>query len=93
MSLVSWVKKELARLKNQSPKRLLPPKTTLKTPPNYAVSSPISEVVLAADLRCINCQDRVAHLLSTQNINDLESIVIHVVEKKVTISRKPINAY
>ncbi|KAI3454909.1 hypothetical protein Pfo_011572 [Paulownia fortunei] len=90
MTLVSWAKKELARLKIHSPKRLLPPQTTLRTSAKYIVSSQISEVVLAADLRCIKCQERVAAIVSTIN-NDLESIVVHVVEKKVTLTRKPIN--
>ncbi|KAH6799147.1 hypothetical protein C2S51_035631 [Perilla frutescens var. frutescens] len=90
MTLVSWAKKELAKLKVQSSKRLLPaaPQTTFKTSVNYPnVPSQVSE--LAADLRCVKCQEKVAALVST--INDLESIVVHVVEKKVTLTRKPIN--
>ncbi|KAG8379361.1 hypothetical protein BUALT_Bualt07G0080600 [Buddleja alternifolia] len=87
MTLVSWAKKELARLYFQSPKRLLPPQTTLKPSAECVVASPISEVTMAADLRCMECQDRVASILSTID-NDLESIVVHVVEKKVTLTRK-----
>ncbi|KAG6386024.1 hypothetical protein SASPL_154909 [Salvia splendens] len=95
MTLVSWAKKELAKLKVQSSKRLLlpppPQTTTLKTSVNK-----VSE--LAADLRCTKCREKVAALASTLNgdvllyeIIDLESIVVDVVEKKVTLTRNPIN--
>ncbi|PIN00185.1 hypothetical protein CDL12_27311 [Handroanthus impetiginosus] len=50
----------------------------------------ISEVVLAADLRCIKCQERVLAIVSAIN-NDLDSIMVDVVGKKVTITKKPIN--
>ncbi|KAL1566411.1 hypothetical protein AAHA92_02022 [Salvia divinorum] len=85
MTLVSWAKKELAKLKVQSSKRLLLPPhttTTLRTSVNK-----VSE--LAADLRCTKCREKVAALAST--LNDLESIVVDVVKKKVTLTRNPIN--
>lgn len=48
MNMVYWAKKELERLKNHSPKRLLPPKnTTLQTSPSYIVSSPVSSLSLS----------------------------------------------
>ncbi|KAL8487995.1 hypothetical protein ACS0TY_023860 [Phlomoides rotata] len=85
MTLVSWAKKELARLKFQSPKRLLP---SPQPSSNYNVSSQVSEVVMAADLRCIKCQERVEAMIST--LNDMESIVVHLVDKKVTLTRESI---
>ncbi|XWS50714.1 hypothetical protein CRYUN_Cryun12cG0110500 [Craigia yunnanensis] len=44
------------------------------------------EVVLAANLRCTRCQKRVADTIS--RIDDVESIVVHVLEKKVTVTRQ-----
>ncbi|KAK6773601.1 hypothetical protein RDI58_028839 [Solanum bulbocastanum] len=83
MALVSWAKKELSRLKLQSkPKRLTLPQTSTK-----CLALPlIQEVILDADLRCGNCQNRVSSVIS--NVECVESIVVHVLEKKVTLIRK-----
>ncbi|KAG6412329.1 hypothetical protein SASPL_125006 [Salvia splendens] len=86
MTLVSWAKKELAKLKVQSSKRLLMPPPQTTTTLNTSVNK-VSE--LAADLRCTKCREKVAALAST--LNDLESIVVDVVEKKVTLTRNPLN--
>ncbi|OIS96324.1 PREDICTED: uncharacterized protein LOC109235636 isoform X1 [Nicotiana attenuata] len=100
MALVSWAKKELSRLKLQKPKRLtLETSTSTKCMAyplvwsNFAhrritlyAGMEVKEVVLEADLRCANCQNRVSTVIS--NIEDVESIVVHVQEKKVTLIRK-----
>ncbi|XP_019257362.1 PREDICTED: uncharacterized protein LOC109235636 isoform X2 [Nicotiana attenuata] len=83
MALVSWAKKELSRLKLQKPKRLTLETSTSTKCMAYPL---VKEVVLEADLRCANCQNRVSTVIS--NIEDVESIVVHVQEKKVTLIRK-----
>ncbi|XP_055819394.1 uncharacterized protein LOC129888436 isoform X2 [Solanum dulcamara] len=79
MALVTWAKKELSRLKLQNkPKRLTFPQTSTST---KCLPLPlIQEVVLDADLRCANCQNRISRVIS--NVEDVESIVVHVLEKK-----------
>ncbi|CAK9147736.1 unnamed protein product [Ilex paraguariensis] len=85
MTLVSWAKKELARLGIHKPKRLPLPATSL-APVKCPTMSPIQEVVLAADLHCAKCQNKVADVIS--RIDDIEFMVVHVLEKKVTLAGK-----
>ncbi|KAJ8550897.1 hypothetical protein K7X08_000267 [Anisodus acutangulus] len=84
MALISWAKKELSRLKLQNPKRLTLPQ--ISTSSTCLAHPLIQEVVLDADLRCAHCQSRVTSVIS--NVEDVESIVVHVLEKKVTLIRK-----
>ncbi|GAY53439.1 hypothetical protein WN944_014114 [Citrus x changshan-huyou] len=44
------------------------------------------EVILAADLRCDKCQDRIANAIS--RVNDVESMEVLVSEKKVILTYK-----
>ncbi|KAK2996285.1 hypothetical protein RJ639_026097 [Escallonia herrerae] len=68
MTLVSWAKKELARLTTHRPKRLLPPPTSLDS--GKCLQMPlVQEVVLAADLKCAKCQMRVANVISKMDGN------------------------
>ncbi|XP_027769133.1 uncharacterized protein LOC107005610 isoform X2 [Solanum pennellii] len=53
---------------------------------NFSINKNIQEVILDADLRCTHCQNRVSSVIS--NVEDVESIVVHVLEKKVTLIRK-----
>ncbi|KAI5660180.1 hypothetical protein M9H77_28973 [Catharanthus roseus] len=66
MSLVSWAKKELSRfgLLQKNRKLLLPQRRLLTPPVKSSIPSPGKEVVVAADLRCDECQRRVSALLS-----------------------------
>nr|GMD37998.1 uncharacterized protein LOC109235636 isoform X1 [Ipomoea batatas] len=71
MALISWAKKEFARLKLQNPKRIsLPPPPSLSPVVSIsaAASQPAKDVELAVDLRCANCQKRIATAIS--NIDD-----------------------
>lgn len=83
MALLTWAKKELSRLKLQSnPKRLTLPQTSTST---KCLPLPlIQEVVLDADLRCANCENRVSRVIS--NVEDVESIMVHVLEKKFSVT-------
>ncbi|WRX19076.1 hypothetical protein QQP08_011563 [Theobroma cacao] len=45
------------------------------------------EVVLAANLGRTKCQKRVADAIS--RIDDVESVVVHVLQRKVTVTRQP----
>ncbi|KAF3675295.1 hypothetical protein FXO37_05949 [Capsicum annuum] len=81
MALVSWAKKELSRFKLQKPKRLTLAEISTST---KCLALPlIQEVVLDADLRCANCQNRVSSVIS--NVEDVESMEVHILEKKVTL--------
>ncbi|KAA8550012.1 hypothetical protein F0562_001696 [Nyssa sinensis] len=78
--LVSWVKKEVGRLSIHKPVKrlqLLPTSTAIPL---------VQEVTLAADLRCAQCQKRVADLIS--KMDNMESVLVHVVQKKVTLTCK-----
>ncbi|KAI3433236.1 uncharacterized protein J3R85_007134 [Psidium guajava] len=46
----------------------------------------MQEVVLSADIRCAECQKRVADVMS--RMTETESVVVNVLEKKVTLSCK-----
>nr|GMD86531.1 uncharacterized protein LOC109235636 isoform X1 [Ipomoea batatas] len=89
MALISWAKKQFASLKLQNPKRIsLPPPPSLSPVVSIsaAASQPAKDVELAVDLRCANCQKRIATAIS--NIDDLESIEVDVLVKTVKITRK-----
>ncbi|XP_050238492.1 uncharacterized protein LOC126687981 isoform X2 [Mercurialis annua] len=87
--MASWVQREFSKLKffKHSTKKLLLPSTfnLQNCPHDSSTLSQVKEEVLAADLRCTTCQNRLAHAISTI---DVESVVVHVVEKKVTVTRK-----
>ncbi|KAJ4710537.1 Heavy metal-associated domain containing protein [Melia azedarach] len=44
----------------------------------------VQEVVLSADIRCAECQKRVAEMIS--KLNETESVLVNVLEKKVTLT-------
>ncbi|KAK4850362.1 hypothetical protein QYF36_006086 [Acer negundo] len=44
----------------------------------------VHEVVLSADIRCAECQKRVADIMS--RLNDTESVLVNTLEKKVTLT-------
>ncbi|GLT33659.1 hypothetical protein SLA2020_082250 [Shorea laevis] len=75
MKLVYWARK-LARHKLHKHRRVLSISSSART----------QEVELEADLRCSNCQKRLADAIS--RIGDMESMVVHVLEKKVTLKTR-----
>lgn len=46
----------------------------------------VQEVVLSADIRCAECQKRVADIMA--RMNGTESVVVNVLEKKVTLTSR-----
>ncbi|KAG7941761.1 hypothetical protein I3843_16G062400 [Carya illinoinensis] len=50
----------------------------------------VQEVVLSADIRCAECQRRVADVMS--RMNETESVVVNLLEKKVIIRCKNASA-
>ncbi|KAL9364704.1 hypothetical protein Peur_005703 [Populus x canadensis] len=44
----------------------------------------VQEIVLSADIRCAECQRRLADIMS--RTNEIESVLINVLEKKVTLT-------
>ncbi|GLU13021.1 hypothetical protein SLE2022_296700 [Rubroshorea leprosula] len=75
MKLVYWARK-LARHKLHKYRRVLSISSSART----------QEVELEADLQCSNCKKRVADAIS--RIGDMESMVVHVLEKKVTLKTR-----
>ncbi|XP_030970316.1 uncharacterized protein LOC115990632 isoform X3 [Quercus lobata] len=47
-------------------------------------SEQVQEVVISADIRCSECQKRVADMMS--RMNETESVVVNLLEKKVTLT-------
>ncbi|KAK7407556.1 hypothetical protein VNO78_09509 [Psophocarpus tetragonolobus] len=47
----------------------------------------VQEVVLSADMQCEQCQKRVTDIIAKMNV-ETESVVINVLEKKVTLTFK-----
>ncbi|XAR55831.1 hypothetical protein NMG60_11036043 [Bertholletia excelsa] len=45
----------------------------------------VQEVVVLADIKCANCQKRVADIISRMN-GETQSVVVSVLEKKVTLT-------
>ncbi|GMQ11266.1 hypothetical protein CsSME_00053960 [Camellia sinensis var. sinensis] len=50
-------------------------------------SPKVQEVVIEADVQCIECQKRLADAISRM-LDTAESMVVHVSQKKVTLNRK-----
>ncbi|CAO2828397.1 unnamed protein product [Amaranthus hypochondriacus] len=46
----------------------------------------VQEVVLSADVRCMECQKRISDMIS--RLNETESVVVNLLEKKVVITCK-----
>ncbi|KAL5748910.1 hypothetical protein ACOSQ2_026207 [Xanthoceras sorbifolium] len=50
---------------------------------------PLLEVILAADVRCAKCQDKVADAIS--RVGDVEAMEVHLLKKKVILTSKSTN--
>ncbi|KAK9091247.1 hypothetical protein Sjap_024424 [Stephania japonica] len=83
MLLVQQAKKKLARLGANRPKRLLLPPKSLASVESLSMPL-VHKVVLSADLGCIECQKRLADVLS--RLKEKQSMVVDVSEKKVTLT-------
>ncbi|PSR91179.1 NADH-ubiquinone oxidoreductase [Actinidia chinensis var. chinensis] len=70
--------------RNKRSKRLLLPRTSLASVESLTMPL-IHEVVLLADFQCEECQKRVADIVSRMN-GETESVVVSVLEKKVTLT-------
>ncbi|CAK9316852.1 unnamed protein product [Citrullus colocynthis] len=46
----------------------------------------VQEIVLTADIRCAECQKKLANILS--KMNDTESVVVNLLDKKVILTRR-----
>ncbi|KAM7267146.1 hypothetical protein ACFE04_009312 [Oxalis oulophora] len=79
-------KRELFRIVIEKSTKFLFPKTTTSSSLMSLQLPMVKEVVLAADLKCNKCQDRVANVISS--ITDLDSIEYNVREKEITLTRK-----
>ncbi|KAF5727758.1 hypothetical protein HS088_TW22G01455 [Tripterygium wilfordii] len=75
--------------KKSSAMGLEKPKSMIVRGPSLAsvesLSMPlVQEVVLSADIRCPQCQSRVAEIMS--RMKETDSVLINVLEKKVTVT-------
>ncbi|XP_021299628.1 uncharacterized protein LOC110428204 isoform X2 [Herrania umbratica] len=76
-------KKEVPRVELNKPKSLLLPGTCLASVGSLSMPL-VHEVVLSADIRCAECQRRIADIMS--RMNDTDSVLVNVLEKKVTLT-------
>ncbi|KAL7598977.1 hypothetical protein Lser_V15G22016 [Lactuca serriola] len=75
--LVSWARKEVARLRSPKPKALLiPPKSR----------SPVGKIEISADVRCVKCRIMVAEEMS--KMEGMESVEVDVMGKKVILIQR-----
>nr|XP_015895597.2 uncharacterized protein LOC107429430 isoform X2 [Ziziphus jujuba var. spinosa]XP_024933830.2 uncharacterized protein LOC107429430 isoform X2 [Ziziphus jujuba var. spinosa] len=82
--------KKLSGIGIRKSKSLLPPGTSLASVESLSVPL-VQEIVLSADIRCSQCQKRVADIMS--RMSETDSIEVNVLEKKVTLTcRYPIVA-
>ncbi|XP_065853615.1 uncharacterized protein [Euphorbia lathyris] len=82
MALNDWPKKETLRIGLKKEKGMLLPGSLAYV---ECLSMPlVQEVVLSADIRCTECQKRVAEIMS--RMNNTESVLINVLEKNVTLT-------
>ncbi|KAI3515826.1 hypothetical protein L1887_14731 [Cichorium endivia] len=75
--LVSWARKEVARLRTQKAKPLLLPPTS---------QSQVGEIEILADVRCTECRIKVAEEMS--KMKGMESIEVDVLGKKVILIQR-----
>ncbi|KAJ6899321.1 hypothetical protein NC652_025717 [Populus alba x Populus x berolinensis] len=83
MALASSPKKEIQRIGIKKSKNMLYSGTSLASVESLTVPL-VQVVVLSADIRCAECQRRVADIMS--RMNETESVSINVLEKKVTLT-------
>ncbi|XWS34024.1 hypothetical protein CRYUN_Cryun21dG0004000 [Craigia yunnanensis] len=83
MVLPGQAKKEVMRIEFNKPKNLLLPGTSLASVESLSMPL-VHEVVLSADIRCAECQRRIADIMS--RINETDSVLVNVLEKKVTLT-------
>ncbi|KAA8532720.1 hypothetical protein F0562_032753 [Nyssa sinensis] len=77
-------KKELPTIGFKKFKNRLLPRTSLASMESLTMPL-VQEVVLYADFQCAECQKRVADIISRMN-GGTESVVVDVLEKKVTLT-------
>ncbi|MBA0563411.1 hypothetical protein Golob_008391 [Gossypium lobatum] len=84
-------KKDARRIEFNNPRSFLLPGSSLASVESLSmplVSSPIlsfvHEVVYSADIRCAECQMRIADIIS--RMNDTDSVLVNVLENKVTLT-------
>ncbi|XP_012082074.1 uncharacterized protein LOC105642011 isoform X2 [Jatropha curcas] len=83
MALANRPKKVTSRIEFKKPKSMLLPLTSLASVESLSVPL-VQEVVLSADIRCTECQKKVAEIIS--RMNETDSVSVNVLEKKVTLT-------
>ncbi|OAY31297.1 uncharacterized protein LOC110600459 isoform X2 [Manihot esculenta] len=76
-------KKATPAIELKKPKNMLLPEISLASVESLSVPL-VQEVVLSADIRCAECQKRVAEIMSRMTGTD--SVSVNVLEKKVTVT-------
>jgi len=85
MSLVDQQKKGLSGTGIRKSESFLLSETSLASLESLTMPL-VQEVVLSADIRCAECQKRVADIMARMNGTD--SVVVNVLEKKVTLTSR-----
>ncbi|XVE53315.1 hypothetical protein DITRI_Ditri02bG0194300 [Diplodiscus trichospermus] len=85
MVLHGQAKKEVTISEFNKSKSLLLPGPSLASVESLSMPL-IHEVILSADIRCSECQRRIADIMS--RMNETDSILVNVLEKKVTLTSK-----
>ncbi|XP_059454165.1 uncharacterized protein LOC132184518 isoform X2 [Corylus avellana] len=83
MALVDQQKKGLPGTGIRKSKSFLLSETSLASLESLTMPL-VQEVVLSADIRCAECQKRVADIMARMN----DSVVVNVLEKKVTLTSR-----
>ncbi|XP_021615214.1 uncharacterized protein LOC110616973 isoform X2 [Manihot esculenta] len=85
MALANRPKKETPRIGRKKPKNMLLPGTSLASVESLSVPL-VQEVVLSADIRCAECQVRIAEIMS--RMAETDSLSVNLLEKKVILTCK-----
>ncbi|KAF5445159.1 hypothetical protein F2P56_034228 [Juglans regia] len=101
-----YINKDMMAAAFGRPKKKLPPTTAIRRNSESSsflllsatslasvesLSMPlVQEVVLSADIRCAECQRRVADIMS--RMNETQSVVVNLLEKKVILTYKNASA-
>ncbi|KAL6351253.1 hypothetical protein AAG906_031839 [Vitis piasezkii] len=86
MAVVNGVKKELPIIGFKRSRSSQIHRTTLASVESLTMPL-IQEVVISADFQCVECQKRIAAIIS--RMNEMESVEVNVLEKKVTLTCRP----
>ncbi|TYG41754.1 hypothetical protein ES288_D12G200700v1 [Gossypium darwinii] len=78
-------RKDARRIEFNNPRSFLLPGSSLASVESLSMPL-VHEVVYSADIRCAECQMRIADIIS--RMNDTDSVLVNVLENKVTLTSR-----